>query len=617
MTTAMHLLIRTASVLLALAATAKSSAGQTPVVYDVAFPNAEHHEAHVTATFMGLDGAPLRLRMSRASPGRYALHEFAKDVYSVEARGPHGEPLAVARSDPYGWNVPDHGASVTVSYTLYGDHADGTYVGIDRTHAHLNMPAAFMFVPALQDRPIRVTFHPRDGWTVATQLQPVAGTANTYFAPDLQYFMDSPTEISDHRVRSWAVESGGRRETLRIAMHHLGTSAQLDRFVDGAKRIVATEMAVYGELPRYDYDSYTFIADYLPWVFGDGMEHRNSTILTSTRSLADAEAALLHTLAHEFFHSWNMERIRAKEIEPFDFLHADPSPELWFGEGFTNFYDGLAMKRAGLASLDDFTAEEGRAINTVVNMPGRRYHSAAGMSLLAPFVDAATSIDATNFSNTFISYYTWGEAIAIGLDLTLRTRFQRSLDDYMRAMWRKYGETAEPYGMDDLRATLAEVAGDSAFAGDFFRRYITGHDVMDYTALLDQAGLLLRRAAPDRAWLGYFSLAYSDSGATLTSNTLVGQPLFEAGLDNGDRILRVDGTPATDDAVLERVLGRHAPGDVVSIDVVNRAGHGSARVTLAADPTLELLSYENVGRTPTPAMRRLREEWLGTPQQRH
>ncbi len=601
-------------------AAAARAAAAPAVEYDVAFPNAVHHEARITATFSGLGAAPLELRMSRSSPGRYALHEFAKNVYAVEATDGGGRALDVVRPDPYGWTVPRHGAVVRVTYTLFADRAGGTYSGIDRTHAHLNMPATFMWARGLQERPIRVRFRPLAGWKIATQLPPAAGAANTFTAPDLQYFMDSPTELSDHDVREWTVESGGRTQTIRVALHHAGTAAELDRYVELAKRVVRAEMGVFGELPAYDYGTYTFIAGYLPYVSGDGMEHRNSTSLTSTRSLADATLPLVSTLAHEYFHSWNMERIRAREIEPFDFERANMSPELWFGEGFTNYYDGLSLRRAGITSVDDFAADESRAVNTVVNAPGRAYHSAAGMSRLAPFVDAASSIDPTNFANTFISYYTWGDAIGLGLDLTLRTRSPaRTLDDLMRAMWRKFGKTGVPYTMDDLRRTLGEVAGDTAFANDFFRRYITGHAVVDYAALLGRFGLLLRRSDPSAAWIGAEGrgsriatrLEFSDGAATVAGPTLVGEPLYDAGIDRGDRILTLDGVPLASAEALRGVLGRHQPGDTVDVVFEQRMARRTAAVVLGADPDLEIVTYEAAGKPLSPGMRELRRAWLG------
>jgi predicted metalloprotease with PDZ domain len=169
-----------------------------PIAYEISFENREHHEAEITVTFTGLSSDPLELRMSRSSPGRYALHEFAKNVYNVRATGVDGRAVTIDRPNVHQWDVSDHGGSVTVSYTLSGDHADGTYVGIDRTHGHLNMPATFMWARNLEDRPIELTVHTPEGSgrRVATQLAPTRDPSR-FTAPNLYYFLDSPTEVSD------------------------------------------------------------------------------------------------------------------------------------------------------------------------------------------------------------------------------------------------------------------------------------------------------------------------------------------------------------------------------------------------------------------------------------
>ena len=183
--------------------------------------------------------------------------------------------------------------------------------------------------------------------------------------------MDSPTELSNYDLRSWQVGSGGHTYTIRLAVHSQATAAEVDRYEAMARKVVAAEEAIYGEFPAYEPGTYTFIADYLPWVYGDGMEHRNSTIISSGRAtLGENPLALLGTLAHEYFHSWNMERIRAKEIEPFDFERADMSPTLWFGEGFTNYYGKLALRRSGAWDDSTFARSEGGALDYVINSRG-------------------------------------------------------------------------------------------------------------------------------------------------------------------------------------------------------------------------------------------------------
>jgi predicted metalloprotease with PDZ domain len=318
-----------------------------PVTYDVSFSNAVHHEARVTVTFNGIPrGRTLQAVMSRTSPGRYAVHDFAKNVYDVSATNGAGRRLDAVQATPYQWNVAGHDGTVKITYTVFADYADGTYAGIDSTHAHFNMPAAFIWARGFEARPVRITFHPRAGWKVATQLLPTADPF-TFTAPHLQYFMDSPTELSNYALREWKAGPGGRY-TLKLALHTLADDSILDRYAAMAKRVVEEEAAVWGTYPGYDHDVYTFLADYLPWVFGDGMEHRNSTIISSSRPLSAANMnALLGTLVHEHFHAWNMERLRDRAIEPFDFENADMSPNLWFGEGFTQYYTPLIPRRAG------------------------------------------------------------------------------------------------------------------------------------------------------------------------------------------------------------------------------------------------------------------------------
>ncbi|MFQ5691203.1 MAG: M61 family peptidase, partial [Gemmatimonadota bacterium] len=331
-----------------LATLAWAAPVRAQVRYEVSFPNAVHHEARISVTFSGLPSGRVDLWMSRASPGRYALHEFAKNVYDVSATDGGGGTLALERPDPYRWRVSSHGGTVRVRYTLFADRADGTYSQIDLTHAHLNMPSAFLWADGLRDRPIEIRFHPPagSGWKAATQLFPTDDPLR-FTAPDLDYFMDSPTELSDYSLREWAVTSGGGTCPIRLAVHHQGTEAEVDRFAQLIRRVVDQEVAVYGETPAYDVGGYTFIADYLPWASGDGMEHRNSTILTSTGSLARNTMRLLGAVSHEFFHSWNVERIRPRSLQPFDYTRANMSRELWFAEGFTSYYTNLLLRRAG------------------------------------------------------------------------------------------------------------------------------------------------------------------------------------------------------------------------------------------------------------------------------
>lgn len=598
------------------------AADSRAVVYEIAFPNAAHHEAQVAVTFPGVaQERPLELRMSRSSPGRYALHEFAKNVYSVRAVDSRGQALTVTRANPHQWDVHGHDGTVRVSYTIFGDRVDGTYMAVDRTHGHLNIPATFMWAGALAERAVQVTFRPGErDWRVATQLVPT-GDPYTFTAPNLQYFMDSPTEVSAHELYEWPVTSGGRTQTIRLALDHVGSAEEGRRFAEMTKRVVREQEAIFGELPEFDFGTYTFIADYLPWASGDGMEHRNSTILSSTRPLATGAIANLGTVSHEFFHAWNVERLRPASLEPFDFTEANMSGELWFAEGFTQYYGNLVLRRGGFLTDSAYALVAAGISNTVINAPGRRYFSPVEMSLQAPFVDAATSVDPQNKANTFISYYTWGAGVGLALDLALRGRFGRSPDDYMRRLWTTYGRAQQNFApartvtRDDLRQTLGAVAGDTAFATDFFARYVTGQEAPDYATLLAHAGILLQPAEPGRAWLGdavWRGGEGEGTGVTLASPALVGTPLYAAGVAQGDRLVSLDGRAIATTEDVAAALAARSPGDAIPLVAESRGTTLRATLTLAENPRLTAVTFEQAGRALTEEIRRFRAAWLGS-----
>lgn len=619
----MRILPALASLLLA----ATVAAAQSPVAasnetqIEIRFPNAVHREAEVSIAFRDVPAGPLEVRMARSSPGRYAAHDFAKNVYAVRAMDAAGRALAVTRVEPNVWRVSGHRGEVRFAYTLFADRADGTYAGIDHTRAHLNIPATFAYAPALADRPIAVTFVPPDPtWTIATQLQPT-GDPRRFRAPHLQYFMDSPTHLGALDVREWTVGSGATAQRIRLAVNHLGTREQLDAFEANTRKVVDEMAAVFGELPRFDFGTYTFIACYRPNCAGDGMEHRNSTSLTSGGSLAGAAAQLLGTVSHEFFHAWNVERIRPASLEPFDFSDANMSGELWFAEGFTNYYGPLVIRRAGITNDQRYAQQISGAINTLTNHPGRRFFGAVGMSQQAPFVDAAASIDPTNRPNMFISYYTYGEALGIALDLTLRARTPAaSLDAVMQLMWRRFGPQGANYAplrgytVADVQAAVAEVARDSAFARDFFQRYVIGSELPDYAPLLERAGFLLRQAAPTQAFMGDTRLSAFEGEVVVAGPTTAGSPMYAAGIGAGDRLLTLDGQSLAATADVTRVLAAKQPGDRVRVTWQSRSGERAAELTLVADPRVEVVPFENAGRTPSAAQLAFRERWLASKQ---
>jgi predicted metalloprotease with PDZ domain len=374
---------------------------------------------------------------------------------------------------------------------------------------------------------------------------------------------------------------------------------------------------LFGETARYDHGTYTFIADYLPWASGDGMEHRNSTILSSTASLGQAASGLLGTLSHEFFHSWNVERIRPKMLEPFNFFDASPSDALWFAEGFTSYYTSLFIHRAGLIPVADYARGLGGTVSAVTNTTARRYGSPMEMSLRAPFVDAAAAIDPTNFGNTFLSYYTWGSGVGLALDLSLRSRYPgKDLDGYMRTMWQQFGagrqyDVPRPYTVDDLERTLGEYSGDADWARDFFARYIRRGDAPPYAELLARAGFVVEQANTTTPWIGGTPSSYSAQGGLIQQTTQVGSPLYEAGVEGGDRIVRIGAHAISSDTAWRAMAAAHKPGDTAPITFVQRGVERSAMLRFGTNPQLRVVPVEDNGGTLSEAQRGFRASWLG------
>ena len=411
---------------------------QTPVAYRLSFPEAAHHLMQVEVTFTGVPAGTLELRMSRTSPGRYSLHEFAKNVFDVRITDESGKALAVARPNPHQWDVTGHSGYCTRGVPGFW-RPPRRHVPVGRFDARAHQHAGRLDVGAR----VRTPAHHgalrspggdvmASGYATVARERPADVHCAESPVPDGQ--PDGTEHVRAavvHRARrppyaglpgGGAPHRDGRRRGRPDARHR-GDRPR------GAARV--------WRVPAFEGNTYTFIADYLPSAHSDGMEHRNSTVLTSASPIQSSRLDLLDTVAHEFFHVWNVERIRPKSLEPFNLEEANMSGELWFAEGFTSYYGPLTLKRTGLTTLRGFAREMGDAIERITVSPARQLRSAVEMSRLAPFADSFATIDQTNFSNTYISYYTWGTALGLGLDLSLRERTDGkvTLDTFMRALW--------------------------------------------------------------------------------------------------------------------------------------------------------------------------------------
>ena len=581
---------------------------QQEISYELSFPNAIHHEAEITMRIANVPDGPLKVRMSRSSPGRYATHEFGKNVYYFKAFDEQGKKLVVQQPAGDEYTIPIHGATVKITYTLFGNWIDGTYSGFDETHAHINIPATFAFPIGMDKRPRTVKFNYREkqNWKVATQLKPLEN--EVYYAPNFQYFMDSPIELSAYHTASWQVKN----QTIHVVSHSKDDQKTVDNYAEMVKKVVDEQIAVWGELPNFDYGNYYFLHDVYPDYAGDGMEHRNSTVIVQrTPKIAGYEANLLGTFSHEFFHSWNVERLRPKTLEPFNFEHANVSDELWLAEGFTQYYGNLLLTRAGFRTVDNAAQTFNGIINTVLNSPGAKNFSPIQASRYAVFADAGVAIDQTNKGNIFTSYYTYGASIALALDLRLRADFKLTLDDYMRALWKAHGKPEIPYSVPDLEKTLASLTKNPSFAADFFKNYIYGTAKNDYASLLLNAGFVLRKAVRDKAYTGLGRLIFENGKASI-GQTTIGSPAYAAGLDFGATLLTADGVEIKDQAALNKVTEAHQPGDVITVTYSYYGEEKKTTLTFSENPMLEVVAIEKNGGILTPSMQNFRDKWLNT-----
>ncbi|HEY0041925.1 MAG TPA: PDZ domain-containing protein [Flavisolibacter sp.] len=572
--------------------------------YDFAAPNAAHHEAQITLTVKNIKQGPVVFRMSRSSPGRYATHEFGKNVYNVSATDGAGKSLPIEKTDAEVYTVKQHPGTVVVTYTLFGNYADGTYASIDPTGYHLNMPATFLWVKGLEKAPISLRFKDvQKDWTIATQLKPT-GEAATYTAPNLQYFLDAPTKVGNLHLREWTITNpDGKPYTMRLALEATAPDSTINSFTQKLQRIVKEAQAVFGEVPSFDYGTYTFIASLNPYVRGDGMEHRNSTMITSGRQFSGSNS-FLNTFAHEFFHCWNVERIRPKSLEPFNFEKSNMSESLWIAEGFTQYYGSLLMKRAGLISETEFMQQMAGLINAKESTPGGMDYTPIENSQRAVFVDAGVAVDQTNYPNMFTSYYTHGGALALALDLQLRKQFNKSLDGFMQQLWKAFGKPEKPYTLSGVQQVLAGYTSP-AFASEFFKRHVYGHEAINYKELLQAAGYDLKKNSHGEGWMGNVRYAQDTAQLVVSGGTIRNTPLYKAGVDVDDVIVQLDDSKVRQPKDANAVLAKHKAGDVIKLVYKHRGELVEKNMTLEESPFLGVSAME-----ATDTQKGFRRNWL-------
>ena len=584
---------------------------QDTVNYLVSFPNRIHHEAKITLSIKDIDSDSLVFRMSSSSPGRYAPHQFAKNIYNVQCVNSKGKAIEILKIEPDGWLIPDPDGAIDLTYTLFADHPDGTYAGIDRDYALLNIPASILWWDHQVQLPISLKFviPEATSWKIGTQLKST-GNPNRFIAPDLDYLIDSPVVLSDFDENTMNItDKSGKAQQLRILYNPRVDDETQFNYTEMIRKVVLEQQAIFGEFPDFDFGSYIFLNNYGPGYQDDGMEHRNSTVITSHLRLPGNEKELISSVAHEFFHCWNVERIRPESLEPFDLTGSNMSGELWFAEGFTSYYGTLTCRRSGIYSNEDFLTHLTNTLNYVINIPGKNAGSPVYMSQMAPFIDAAKWVDKMNLNNVFINYYNYGMAIGLALDLALRSMEREiSLDDFMRYMWINFGKDEIPYHLNDLKNALIEISGDLVFANTFFEKYILRNELPDYQMLLSHAGFDLMRISPLRPWLGYHQFDFGQRNALLLTYPLSGDPFYQAGIEKGDKIIILDTMQVGSYEKLYQILNHHLPGDTLEVQFLHLDKLISSSIILQPDPTLYIQTRDQLNKKESS----FRESWLSS-----
>lgn len=592
------------------------------IAYHVAMPNPKSHlfEVRIEVEMKRADGV-VEFQMPRWSPGRYGVFEFAKNVQEVKAASacpPQTKcermELPVARMDTQTWRVSTVGLSgVALSYKVFGDDLSGTFSQLDEQHANYNGASIFMYVVGHKQDPVTLSIDAPPGWRIVNGYSTRPDQREWQFA-NYDILIDTPAEIG----ADWTADEfrvGGK--LYRVVVHSTGDEGgKRGAFVRDIEKIVRAETAMWG---APDFESYTFIFHFAPdATSGDGMEHLTSTQIINTCALAseDCYEEALSTAAHEFFHVWNVKRLRPVDLGPWDFTKPLVTRELWIAEGLTNYYGQLMLRRAGLWTERKLLDALAQTITQVENSPGNRLMSAEEASVLAPFLDRAGHEQRTNLFNTAISYYPKGEVIGLVLDLLIRgeTNGRASLDDVLRRMYDEfyvrspkatYYLKGRGYTVEDFIRVTSEVAGKNM--NEFFKSYVRAPQTLPYDEAFAHVGLrLVRRAARDPLTAGIVT-DWKDQQRARIISVKTDSAAERAGLRQDDVLVSVGKTNVTS-LSWRSALNVYKPGEQVPI-TVRRARHTvNASIKLDA-PGLEDYRLEEIKDAPPQAIAR-RTAWL-------
>jgi len=578
------------------------------VRYRVSMSRPHSHLFEVEALYPPSDG-PLTVAMPVWTPGSYLIREFARHVQQMTASAERGEALPITRLDKRSFQVESpRGKRVRLRYLVYANELSVRTSHLDGTHGYFNGASMFFSAEAFRDLEHRMAIEAPPGWRVFCALDREGGEL---VAPSYDELIDSPVEVGPQAPHEFQV-AGVPHQIV------LWGEAQLDRaklLADLAK-VCETEAQMFGGLPTKRYLFLVYLTD----KGRGGLEHKASTSLLFPRfQLLTSKGweDFLTLVAHEYFHLWNIKRIKPKVLVPFNYAEESYTGLLWAFEGITSYYDNLLVRRAGLMSASRYLARLGEAVTSLHATPGRRVQTLLEASQAAWIKHYRPD---ENSPNSAISYYLKGEIVAALLDLEIRrlTENERSLDDVMRLLWKRHGdERGVPE--DGVEKAASEVAGTDLSA--FFDRAIRSTDELDYSPF-QHVGLELKfrvkespsdrggsgpRVKPGelkaKGWLG----AAFKSGSTVAC-VLEASPAMNGGLYADDEVIALDGY-RVDGATLLARCEEKQPGDPVRITLLRQDRLLEVNVQLESKPA-DAAYLARVDR-PSDAQKAAYFAWLG------
>lgn len=543
------------------------------------------------------------------TPGSYMIREYGRHVQDFSADA-NGRALEWTKVNKDNWQVKTNGARQwRATYRVYANELTVRTNELNSDHAFWNNAALLMYPDGKLNASSTLNIIPYGNWKIATGLPAIAGRQNTFHAENFDVLYDSPVEVSNFKELAFQV----RGIPHRIVIDGDG-NYNPERLRNEVRKIVEAEIAMFGGVPYHDY---TFIL-HLRSNTGGGLEHLNSTALGFPRFAfrdEDGYRRFQSLVAHEFFHLWNVKRIRPDSLGPFDYEKENYTRLLWVAEGITEYYGNLMARRAGLISDEDYLNHLAKQIEGFQNTPGRAVMSAEEASFDAWIKFYRPD---ENSINSQISYYDKGELLGLLLDLEIRRRSdnRKSLDDVMRYLYSEFFLKARNYSPADFQKACELMA--AASLDQFFSRYVRGRDDLApiYNEILAGAGLRLEQAGraigqadstvPKKAFLGADLEQNGDH--LMVTGVRSGTPAYEHGLNAKDEIVAVDGMRASREA-LETVLAAKRPGDMVKLTIFRFDDLRTVEIRLGGyvDVPYRIVSLPQM----TEQQKRIYQSWLG------